>query len=342
MSTLLVIGGSGFFGKSILDAYWRGLLEPWGINKIIIMARNATTTLKNYPELIIPSNIDSIRSEVFNRVVELLDTDICSCTSLPFAEYVIHAAASTDAKDYLSRPQIERENIQKGVSNFCDLAKTCLRKSKILYVSSGAVYGQQPKDVVFLKEDAPLLPIEGLPLNKQDYAAAKRDGESLIRQLGADGFTVIIARCFAFVGKYLPRDKHFAIGNFIEDGMRARPIRVNSAIQTYRSYLYVDDLVLWLMRLLEAANTKCMQVNVGSSDAHCLLDYAKAVAKFFGVEIDVSVVAKSPVDRYVPSIDKALAMGCKRPINSMNAVFETIDRLRTKSQNNNCNGPAAS
>ena len=119
MSTLLVIGGSGFFGKSILDAFWRDVLKPWGITKVIIMARNATTTLKNYPELIYPLNANSERGEVYGRVVELLDADICSCTSLPFAEYVIHAAASTDARDYLSRPQIERENIQKYVYSSC-------------------------------------------------------------------------------------------------------------------------------------------------------------------------------------------------------------------------------
>ena len=277
------------------------------------MARNATTTLKNYPELIIPSNIDSISGEVFNRVVELLDADICSCTSLPFAEYVIHAAASTDARDYLSRPQIERENIQKGVSNFCDLAKTYLRKSKILYVSSGAVYGQQPKDAVFLKEDAPLLPIESLPLNKQDYAAAKRDGESLIRQLGADGFNVIIARCFTFVGKYLPRDQHFAIGNFIDDGLNKRSIRIKAKKLVYRSYMYADDLTIWLMTLANIANHSCDIFNVGSDERISIHELAVKVANHFGREAFIPIFNSVEEDSYIPSIQRALAAGCPHP-----------------------------
>ena len=68
--------------------------------------------------------------------------------------------------------------------------------------------------------------------------------------------------------------------------------------------MYADDLVVWLMRLLEVANTKCMQVNVGSPDAHCLLDCAKSIAKSFGVGIKAFEMTKSPVDRYVPSISK--------------------------------------
>ena len=313
MSTLLVIGGSGFFGKSILDAFWRDLLEPWGITKVVIMARNATTTLKNYPELIYSLNANSERGEVYGRVVELLDADICSCTSLPFAEYVIHAAASTDARDYLSRPQIERENIQKGVSNFCDLAKKYLRKSKILYVSSGAVYGQQPQDVLFLKEDAPLLPIEGLPLNKQDYAAAKRDGELLIKQLGADGLNVIIARCFAFVGKYLPRDQHFAIGNFIDDGLNKRSIRIKAKNLVYRSYMYADDLTIWLVTLANMANHSCDVFNVGSDKRISIHELAGKVAKHFGQEVFIPKFNSIEEDSYIPSIQRALAAGCPHP-----------------------------
>ena len=40
MSSLLVIGGTGFFGKSILDSYRRGRLQKWKITKVYIFARN--------------------------------------------------------------------------------------------------------------------------------------------------------------------------------------------------------------------------------------------------------------------------------------------------------------
>jgi dTDP-glucose 4,6-dehydratase len=40
MASLLIIGASGFFGKSILHGYRRGLLSPWGIDLIYVLARN--------------------------------------------------------------------------------------------------------------------------------------------------------------------------------------------------------------------------------------------------------------------------------------------------------------
>lgn len=311
MASLLVIGGSGFFGKSILDAYKRGLLEPWNIDHINVLARSASQLASTHPELI-------------SRKVSLHDLDITRCAELPFADYVIHAAASTDARNYLSRSEEEKKNIQLGTSNFCMLAKKFFSNSKILYVSSGAVYGQQPEAVSHIQEDAELLEITSLEPGKRDYSAAKRDGESYVQELGADGFNVIIARCFAFVGLYLPRELHFAIGNFIEDGFCGRPIVVKAQHRVYRSYLHADDLVFWLMTLVTQASPSCPVVNVGSDESILIGDLALTVAHQFGQKALVPELRSSSIDRYVPSIDKALKMGCRVSRDLNDAIVATI------------------
>ena len=296
MSSLLLIGGSGFFGKSFLDAYQRGLLRPWNIHEITVLSRRATTLAQSNPDLLDSS-------------IRLINSDIATATEIPSTDYVIHAAASTDAARYLSQPLEERKNIQAGTLNFCKLAKLMHSKSKIVYASSGAVYGQQSASLKAIDEGCDLSPIEGMPIIKQDYAAAKRDGESAIHQLGKDGVKVSIARCFAFIGAYLPRDQHFAIGNFIDDGLHNRPILVKANHAVYRSYMYVDDLVGWLMTIADNSSTECPIYNVGSDESILIGDLAKKIGIYFGVECIAPNILVDAVDRYVPSIKKAKSIG---------------------------------
>ena len=292
MKTLLVIGGTGFFGKSILDAFGRGLLMPWNVTHVIVMSRHADALLKTAPQLV-------------NKNVTLLSADITTMDSLPFADYVIHAAASTDVRDYTTQPEQERLNIQAGTYHYCDLAKQFHAKSKIVYVSSGAVYGRQPPELEQISEGYQFLDLEDAPEGKRDYACAKRDAELAVIKLGADGFNVSIARCFAFVGRWLPRDQHFAIGNFMRDILEGGPIVVQTKHQVYRSYMYADDLVEWLMTIANNASKKCPTYNVGSDEAILLDDLANKLAQFYNIKAEIPLATDGKVDRYIPSIEKA-------------------------------------
>ena len=312
MASLLVIGGSGFFGKSILDAYGRGLLNSWDIDSISVLARNATSLSTQFPELIDDS-------------ITLINGDIATCHELPFADYVIHAAASTDAANYLARPDIEKKNIQAGTYNYCDLAKKIHQNSRIVYCSSGAIYGQQPTGMEYLSEGYIGGSTNEMAPIKRDYAAAKRDAENALINLGKDGLPVSIARCFAFIGKYLPRDQHFAIGNFIEDGLLRRSINVKASIPVYRSYMHADDLVCWLMTICSAANTSCPIYNVGSDQAIEIRELAELIAERFGVEVKRVGLTCEKVDRYIPSINKAKdELGLTTSIDLTNAIHKTI------------------
>lgn len=316
MANLLVIGGSGFFGKSILDSHRRGLLAPWGISSIVVFARHASSLEQSSPNLL-------------GSDIELIDGDIGKYSSLPSADYVIHAAASTNAARYISMPAQEKANILLATTNYCQLAQKFHQNSKIVYVSSGAVYGQQNPEVYALTENDASGPIEQLDLAKQDYAAAKRDAERSIQDLGMAGCRVSIARCFAFVGPYLPRELHFAIGNFIRDGLLGRPIEVKARHAVYRSYMHADDLVRWLMTIAGGANPNCPILNVGSSEPILLADLAKNIADYFGVNVLVQPLTEERVDRYIPSTTKAFKeFGLKLDFNLDQAITRTIQSIQ--------------
>jgi nucleoside-diphosphate-sugar epimerase len=198
MASLLIIGGTGFFGKSILDSYKRKLLKPWSIDKILVMSRNVEGFEKTFPELI-------------SDGVTIFSGDISTIDYLPEADFVIHAAAITDTSLYINGSENEKKNIISGTLNYCRLAVKFHKKSKILFCSSGAVYGFQPHDLSHLYEDSEFGNISKIDDVKRPYAYAKRDAEIAIQKLGKQNLNVVIARCFSFAGKYLPRNQHFQL-----------------------------------------------------------------------------------------------------------------------------------
>ncbi len=249
---------------------------------------------------------------------------------MPFADYVIHAAASTDVRNYLSSPEDEKKNIQAGTYHYCDLAKIHHTNSKIVYVSSGAVYGVQPPNLDEIDESF-VGDLSKMAPGKLDYAVAKQDAERAIIDLGCMGLNVSIARCFAFVGKYLPRDQHFAISNFIDDVINKRPIAVKANHQVYRSYMYADDLVEWLMTIADDASPKCPIYNLGSNQAVLVSDLAKLLADTYNVQAEIPLIADSKIDRYIPSIKKAKKeLGLVLKYSLTESIDETIRELGVK------------
>lgn len=290
--TLLILGGSGFFGKSLLDGFARGLMAPWDIGRISIVARSASALARTHRDLM-------------SDAVTLIDTDLARMDELPAADYVLHAASSTDAARYQRDPATERANILAALDRYAALARRVHRGARILYISSGAVYGPQPAEMARIEEAFLPAPVAGMAAYKRDYAEAKRLCEARVAALGVDGMSVGIARCFAFVGPYLPRDQHFAIGNFLADGLAGRPVVVTARQRVERSYMHADDLVRWLMTLAGHAGPGCPVTNVGSDEAQSVHSVAAMVAARFGVPVDAAPVDQPGIDRYVPAIDRA-------------------------------------
>ena len=141
------------------------------------------------------------------------------------------------------------------------------------------------------------------------YGEGKRLSELLCalyeKQYGID---CKIARCFAFIGPYLPVDSNFAVGNFLSDGILGGPIVVKGDGTTYRSYLYAADLVLWLWTILFTGLT-CRPYNVGSEDEITIAELARMIGNGFTPAREI-VVKQQPVEGrfpewYVPSTYRA-------------------------------------
>jgi len=177
----------------------------------------------------------------------------------------------------------------------------------LLFVSSGAVYGRQPPSLTHVDENCTNGPDILWPRNI--YAESKRLAELMCSTYSSlYRIEIPIARCFAFVGPYLNLNIHFAIGNFIRDGLEKKEIEIKGDGTPLRSYMYSADLVIWLLTILIRGESK-KAYNVGSDEAISIEELAKKICCFFGNKMSYVVWQKPDPfkerEQYIPSIEKA-------------------------------------
>lgn len=290
---ILLTGGTGFFGRALLR-HW--LDAPATPAQVCVMSRNPEQFLEQYPEFA-------------NRPwLSLHRGDILRPDSLPADggfTHLLHAATDSTLGPQLS-PLERYTQIVDGTRHMLDYAVThCIKR--FLLTSSGGVYGPQPQDMEQIPESYNGMPD---PLNAQHaYSVAKRCAEHLCALYrDKHGIEPVVARCFAFVGRDLPLDVHFAIGNFIRDALTAPEIVVGGDGTPVRSYMDQRDLARWLIALLEEGQAG-QAYNVGSDAALTIGELALRVRDSLAPGKPVRN-ARQPGNtnfrnRYVPSIDKA-------------------------------------
>ena len=310
MKTLLIIGGTGFFGNSILSYFSNSKILKRKFNKIIVISRNKLATFRYTKKL--KKNYNIIK----------INCDILKLKKLPKADYVIYAAILKNYRDdYLA------------VKKYTKLAKIYHSKSKILYTSSGAVYGQQSNKIKGFKENY-------LNYNKkinfkkgykQSYANFKLKSEKLFEKMGNEGLDVSIARCFAFVGEYLPLNSNFVIGNIIQNILEGASIKINANYKIFRSYMHADDLVKWLLKILHNSNTQCPIYNVGSDQGTDIRKLGFDLSRKYKLGVKFEKIVSNFEDRYVPSIQKAKKeLKLRLKYNSLDAVNDVIHSIQNK------------
>lgn len=242
--------------------------------------------------------------------LRLLRGDICDASTLPQGTsftHVLHTAADSTAGPLLS-PQQRFDQIVGGTRNMLDLAISCGAR-RFLLTSSGGVYGAQPVGMEQIPEDCHTL---ADPLNAANaYSIGKRMAEHLCAlYMQAHGLPIVVARCFTFVGRDLPLDVHFAIGNFIRDALYAESITVQGDGSPLRSYMDQRDLAQWLLTLLIDGSAG-QAYNVGSDCAVGILELAHRVRDLIAPHKSVCVIGAPNMgtsrNRYIPRIEKAKA-----------------------------------
>lgn len=313
---IFITGGTGFFGTWLLESFvWAN--EKLKLNaEAMVLSRDPDAFCRKVAHFTEDRSITFYKGDV--RDFAFPDGDF---------SHIIHAATEASVKLNNEEPLTMIDTIVQGTRHTLDFAVHCCAK-KFLITSSGAVYGQQPADLTHVSEA-----YSGAAdiLNPQSaYSEGKRMAELFCSIYAKQyGIETKIARCFAFVGPYLPLDIHFAIGNFIRDGIQGEAIVVKGDGTPYRSYLYVADLVVWLWTILFRGKTG-RPYNVGSEQAINIADVANLVAATFHPVPEVQITHKPDPgkvpERYVPSTQRALTeLYLQQTIHLPEAIRRTVD-----------------
>ena len=294
-ASLFITGGTGFVGIWLLESL---LLANQALHlnlRVVALMRDPGRFAECHPHLSLNPALVLHRGAMED--FEFPEGDFT---------HVIHAATTP----YPLAPEINRRKVfdrdLDGTRHVLDFASK-KRIRRLLFTSSGAVYGRQPPELSRIPEEYSGAPptIDG----GSGYGQAKRASEFLCVTSGAEhGYDVVIARLFAFVGPYLPLDSIFAVGNFVRDALRGGPIVVQGDGTPFRSYLYAADMAIWLWTMMVKGQAG-EAYNVGSGEAITIRDLAARVAEINELECPVNVLTPAnpgqPASRYVPDVSKA-------------------------------------
>jgi nucleoside-diphosphate-sugar epimerase len=296
--SIFITGGTGFFGRWLLESLVQANRQL-GLNlRVTVLTRNEILFLQGAPHL---ARDAAIRFHVGDvRDFAYPDGDFT---------HVIHAATTSAHETFNGATPLSKfDTLVTGTRRTLDFAAQ-RGVEQFLFTSSGAAYALPFGNRALCEDDAAAPDTTD---TNSGLGQAKRAAEFLCSAYAQQqGWNLTIARCFSFVGPFMPLDIHYAIGNFIRQARRGEPIVVKGDGLPIRSYLYSADLVVWLLTLLQRTGAPKIY-NVGSDERIGIGELAALVRDTLNPAGEVRVLGQAdysvgnPVRNcYVPDIARA-------------------------------------
>ncbi len=253
MEKILIIGGSGFVGKSFKE----------------YLKKKKKIQLKSYS-----------RSE---------KKDILNINKLPKVNYIIYCIQNSNIKKSL-----------KFFSHFKKLLQLNQKKTKILFFSSGSVYGPRHSNLKFSENEKPSIKkINRFRGYKKKYAKEKFLLEKEFKKLANNGFQVSIIRGFTFYGKHILKDDYL-ISQIINSIKSKKSILIENS-NVRRSFMHAHDMCKWIIKIVKTSSNKCPIYNVGSNKIVNIKKLINFLNKKYKSKIFLNMNKSKKIDFYVPN-----------------------------------------
>ncbi len=254
--SVLISGGSGFLGSWICDAL-RQI-----VSRIVCVDNLSTGVFKNIEHL------KGVKGFEFEKA------DVCTYSRNPKVNMVFHLASRPAPEDYQKHPVETALANATGMDKMLDLARK--NDARVFYASSSEAYGDPevfPTPETYEGRVNPLGP-------RSCYEEGKRFGESLCKAYHDQyGLDVRIGRLFNSYGPRLRPDGLYArvVSRFLMQSLKGDGVTVFGDGSQTRSFCYVADTIIGLLRLAAKDGVSGEAVNIGSMVETNIIDLARKI-----------------------------------------------------------------
>jgi GDP-4-dehydro-6-deoxy-D-mannose reductase len=245
----LITGATGFVGRHLADA-----LAAAG-HDVIGLAKSGGPQDGSVPFPLY--SIDLLDTAATEQALRTVDP-----------EWVFHLAGFADTRESFEKPADAWTGNLTATQSLYTAVHRAKSRARILYVSSGLVYGDTGQDESGFSEDAPLRP-------DSPYAASKAAADLLsYQQTRHPGLDIVRVRPFNHIGP--GQSKNYAVANFARQIAEAESGKGPPVVQTgnltaERDFTDVRDIARAYIRLLEVGRAGEVY-NVGSGRTHRMRD----------------------------------------------------------------------
>lgn len=305
-STFLITGAAGFLPAYIVESLLY-LNKKKNLNiKILALVRSLSKAKLRFKEHENDENLVLINQDVSEHPFPKFSN----------VDFIVHAASQASPIFYKTDPVGTLKANTLGTINLLELAKEHKTKD-FLYFSSGEIYGQQPEELIPIKENT-FGRVDTTSV-RSCYAESKRMGETACVSYSFQyGLSTKIVRPFHTYGPGMSLSDGRVFSDFVSNIVHNQDIVLKSDGSAIRPYCYISDaIVAFFTVILKGKSGEAY--NVGNPYAEVsVLELAQRLINLYP-EKNLKLkqenrtkndpYVQSPIQRNCPDISKIAELG---------------------------------